>query len=364
MTAVRIQYLNRLILLATAPFLGIAVWMVWTSWLTTAGAAADPGLSSGVDIEAASAASTEAAAAVSDGLDKAEALAAQTTKTIEKSAQIYRLANADMNIMVRRAANYATRPLRIYDRRITRKIGIPSKQVQSNKLTAQLFYVKAQNFTGYAMKVKLKSDNAMRMVLGYDKVGKAETTLSAARRYKAVAGVNAGGYADDGGKRYPLSTTVLGGRYIGGFQPSYKDLFFVGMNKDMKLIGGKYKSRDQLDKQEPKFGASFVPVLMKDGRRQPIPPKWQKTPYRAPRTVIANYRDDQLLFIVTDGYNENGRSGATLKEMQMLLERFGVKDAYNLDGGGSSSLIFNGRVVNKPSDGRLRGLATHFLFFK
>nr|WP_317890348.1 phosphodiester glycosidase family protein [Paenibacillus polymyxa] len=47
-----------------------------------------------------------------------------------------------------------------------------------------------------------------------------------------------------------------------------------------------------------------------------------------------------------------------------MLSRLGAQDAYNLDGGGSSSLIFNGRVVNHPSDGRLRALATYFLFFK
>src|SRR5690606_14235209 len=97
---------------------------------------------------------------------------------------------------------------------------------------------------------------------------------------------------------------------------------------------------------------------------QPIPDKWRKQPHRAPRTVIGNYKDDQLLVLVTDGYDERGGSGATLEELQILLQRLGVQDAYNLDGGGSSSLIFNGRIVNNPSDGKLRSLATHFLFFK
>ncbi|MCU6339915.1 phosphodiester glycosidase family protein, partial [Enterobacter quasiroggenkampii] len=81
-------------------------------------------------------------------------------------------------------------------------------------------------------------------------------------------------------------------------------------------------------------------------------------------TVIGNYKDDQLLILVVDGYNEGGSSGATLEELQRKLANLGVRDAYNLDGGGSSTLVFNGRVVNAPSDGEMRSLPTHFLFFK
>jgi exopolysaccharide biosynthesis protein len=112
------------------------------------------------------------------------------------------------------------------------------------------------------------------------------------------------------------------------------------------------------------FGATFVPVLIKNSVKVPIPDKWKVSPRRAPRTVMGKYKDDQLLIFVADGYNENGSSGATLEEVQNKLYNMGVIDAYNLDGGGSTSLIFNGRVVNKPSDGRLRPVPTNFLFFK
>lgn len=70
------------------------------------------------------------------------------------------------------------------------------------------------------------------------------------------------------------------------------------------------------------------------------------------------------MIIVVDGYNEGGSSGATLEELQGRLYKLGVIDAYNLDGGGSSSLILNNRVVNNPSDGSLRPVPTHFLFYK
>ncbi len=256
------------------------------------------------------------------------------------------------------------RPEIIYNRRITAKLGAPFERVESDRIRIELYRVNPGVYQGYAMKVKLKDPAAMQMSLGRDQMGGSETTMQAVKRHGAVAGINAGGFADNGGKRYPLSTTVMNGKYLTGFESSFKDLFFVGLDPSGKLIGGKFSSQTQLDSLKPKFGATFVPVLLKNGQPMPIPDKWQVSPKRAPRTVIGNYKDDQLLVIVVDGYNENGSSGATLQELQSKMHGLGVQDAYNLDGGGSSSLIVNGRVVNHPSDGSLRPVPTHFLFYK
>ncbi|NBD24289.1 phosphodiester glycosidase family protein [Paenibacillus glycinis] len=353
-----VKQINRFCLLACAPFIGLAIWLMAANLSITLPESAFPQL-------ALTQANVPAdAAKLTAGLDRAKQTATVTAKSLKKSIALYTATNKSMRAIATIAAAQSDRPYLIYDRRITRKIGAPAKQINSDKVRAQLFAIHAQHFNGYALKVKLKSEGAMKMVLGQDKYGGAETTLAAAQRYHAIAGVNAGGFADDGGKRYPLSTTMMNGSYLNGFDPSFKDLFFVGLSDDMKLIGGKYASKAQLDSEQPRFGASFVPVLLQNGNPQPIPAKWQTSPLRAPRTVIANYKDDQLLFLVIDGRNENGSSGATLAEVQLLLERYGAIDGYNLDGGGSSSLVFDGRVVNHPSDGRLRPVPTHFLFFK
>nr|WP_082084172.1 phosphodiester glycosidase family protein [Paenibacillus beijingensis] len=354
-----VQQVNRFFLLALAPFIGMMLWLLAADMSITI-----PQLHTPKPNTAAVGPSAQTTGEAVKGLQQAAKTAAATANTINRQTRLYEQTNRSMSAIARTAAVQAVRPEFIYNRRITAKLGAPARSIQSDKLTAQLYVVRAQNFSGYALKVRLKSDKAMKLALGKDKFGGAETTLAAASRYGAVAGVNAGGFADGRGGRYPLSTTVLDGRYVGGFEPTYADLFFVGLNDDRKLIGGQYSSKSELDRENPQFGVSFVPVLLKNGRMTPIPEKWQTSPYRAPRTVMANYKDDQLLFLVVDGRNENGSSGATLAEMQILASRLGAVDAYNLDGGGSSSLIFDGRVVNHPSDGRLRPLATNFLFFK
>ncbi|OBZ10914.1 MULTISPECIES: phosphodiester glycosidase family protein [Bacillales] len=354
-----VKALNRTALLACAPFLGIMIWLLLSDIVIQLPTDAFP--KPVTELTRPPETNIEPA---STGLDLAQQTASQTRESIQKQIKLYTQTNADMAKISSMAASQAMRPLIIYDRNITSKLGKAAGTIESDKLRAQLFYIKAENFTAYALKVKLKSKDAMTMTLGGDELGKAETTLAAVNRHQAAAGINAGGFADGRGKRYPLSTTIVDGDYATGFEAPHADLFFVGLNDKNELIGGKFATKQHLDAQKPKFGASFVPVLLRGGAPQPIPAKWQTSPKRAPRTVIANYKDDQLLFLVADGYNESGSSGATLGEMQLLLQRYGAVDGYNLDGGGSSSLIFNGRVINKPSDGQLRKLPTHFLFFK
>ncbi|MEK3883939.1 phosphodiester glycosidase family protein [Paenibacillus sp. PL2-23] len=356
---VTIQTLNRTALLALAPFAGILIWLFSSTIAIELSQEAVPKLT-----EAGGASSAQVWTETAAGLDQANVTAVQTGEAIKKQLDLYQKTNSEMNGIAKTAAAQASRPLAIYDAKITARLGKPAATIQSSKLRAQLFYLKHDNFRSYAVKIQLKADGAMQMVMGGDQLGDAQTTLQAVTKHQAAVGVNAGGYADGGGKRYPLSTTMVEGEYVSGFQASFNDLFFVGLSENNKLIGGKFASREQLDAKKPQFGASFVPILLRSGVPQPIPLKWQTSPKRAPRTVIGNYRDDQLLIFVTDGYNEYGSSGATLAELQTLLKKYGVIDAYNLDGGGSSTLVFNGKLINKPSDGSMRKLPTHFLFFK
>lgn len=352
----KIKGINRFFLLLTGPFLGLLIAMLISG----------PGLDwqGEYDSLAPNSAFTTMTNQIASSLDHAMLNAEATAASIQESTELYHKTTATMSSILDTAKSTASRPETIYNRRITSKLGAPFETVQSDNIRMELYRINPGTYTGYALKIKLKTPDAMKMTLGKDKWGGSETTLQAAKRYGAIAGINAGGFADSKGSRYPLSTTVLNGKYLNGFEASFKDLFFVGMNSKGKLIGGKFNSQSDLDKLKPVFGASFVPILLQDGVRTSIPLKWQVSPLRAPRTVIGNYKDDQLIVLVIDGYDEKGGSGATLAELQNKLFHMGVQDAYNLDGGGSSSLVFNGKVVNSPSDGELRPVPTHFLFFK
>lgn len=343
-------------MLAIAPFIGMLLGM----WLLTK----PPQLALNFEEFVSTKSVTEQSSVIKKELDVAADAAKQTISSIEETAKLYQQTTTAVNTILKTAKTQAARPEHIYNRRITSKLGAPIETVNSDRIRIELYKINPGTYNGYAMKVKLKDPSAMTMSLGTGKPGSAETTMRAVARHGAVAGINAGGFADGNGGRHPLGTTLINGEYVSGFHPSFKDLAFVGMSKSGKLIGGKFYSKQELEKLDPAFGATFVPVLLQNGRKTEIPEKWRTAPARAPRTVIGNYKDDQLLILITEGYDENGRSGATLKEIQNKLLNLGVINAYNLDGGGSTSLVLNGRVINKPSDGSLRPLPTHFLFFK
>lgn len=67
-----------------------------------------------------------------------------------------------------------------------------------------------------------------------------------------------------------------------------------------------------------------------------------------PRTAIAWYGDLHYAFIVADG-RTNESKGLSLYELAQFAKSLGVKQAYNLDGGGSSTMYFNGKIVNNPT---------------
>lgn len=72
---------------------------------------------------------------------------------------------------------------------------------------------------------------------------------------------------------------------------------------------------------------------------------------RAPRTAVGVTEDGKLLLVVADGRNPAVSSGLTLEELAELMRSLGARDAMNLDGGGSSTLVLRGLVLNEPSDG-------------
>lgn len=70
---------------------------------------------------------------------------------------------------------------------------------------------------------------------------------------------------------------------------------------------------------------------------------------RHPRTAVAKLKDGKFLMVTVDGRSEES-AGIDLYDLAKLLLEFGVTDAMNLDGGGSTTMFLDGKVVNKPSD--------------
>ncbi len=95
--------------------------------------------------------------------------------------------------------------------------------------------------------------------------------------------------------------------------------------------------------------------LVEEGR----PAAWldrETSDPRHPRTAVG-LTEHELLVLVADGRQPGYSMGLTVHEEAKLLIDLGARTAVNLDGGGSSTLWFQGQVLNRPSDGQERPLA-------
>lgn len=97
-----------------------------------------------------------------------------------------------------------------------------------------------------------------------------------------------------------------------------------------------------------------VPQLIRNGS---IEINWEReksskafVETKHPRTAVAKLRDGKFLMIAVDGRQPNHSVGMDLNELADLLLELGAVDAMNLDGGGSTTMFLDGKVVNKPSD--------------
>jgi exopolysaccharide biosynthesis protein len=79
---------------------------------------------------------------------------------------------------------------------------------------------------------------------------------------------------------------------------------------------------------------------------------------RGPRTAVGQRADGGIVLLTTDGRQPGLSVGMTNFELAQTLVRFGVVRGMALDGGGSSTLAFDGTVLNSPSDGRERAVST------
>jgi len=96
-----------------------------------------------------------------------------------------------------------------------------------------------------------------------------------------------------------------------------------------------------------------VPQLIKNGK---IDITWEQeqasksfVETRHPRTAVAKLKDGKFLMLTADGRSE-ASAGVDLYDLAKYMLDFGAVDAMNLDGGGSTTMFLDGKVVNKPSD--------------
>ena len=116
-----------------------------------------------------------------------------------------------------------------------------------------------------------------------------------------------------------------------------------------KIIYEDEISADQLVKDEVVNLLAFGPSLVENGEIVvDTNSEVGQSMASNPRTAIGIIDENHYIIVVSDGRTSESQ-GLSLYELAEVMKSYGVKTAYNLDGGGSSTLYFNGQVINKPT---------------
>lgn len=243
-----------------------------------------------------------------------------------------------------------------------------------NKITK--YDIKTNRFNGKMLIVP----NSKKIVIGFNeespsKVGK--TTSEIAKENNAICAINAGGFTDDvSGKsaevvlnpdsgyetRKPCGILIHNGEFVYNDDKGRKNekIDIVGFSKRGKLIVGKY-TLEELKNINIKEAVSFGPALIVDGN--PVNILGDGGWGVAPRTAIGQRRDGSVLFLVIDGRGFKSM-GATIKDVQDIMKKYGAVNASNLDGGTVSTMYYKDKVINKPCADKEKVVASTFMVLK
>ena len=183
---------------------------------------------------------------------------------------------------------------------------------------------------------------------------------------KAVVAVNGGGFYDpqwmgNGGE--PTGSLVSNGKIVWtSDRPTSGGV--VGFDYNGKLILSKDNMASALTKYKLKDALEFGPFLIVNGKPSFI--KGNGGWGTAPRTAIGQRQDGITLFLVIDGRSLESL-GADMVDLTEIMTKYKVYNAVNMDGGSSTTLIVDNKLMNKPTaKGRsnMRAIADCWLVLK
>lgn len=160
-----------------------------------------------------------------------------------------------------------------------------------------------------------------------------------------IAGINAGGFYDPNGKgngAFPDGLTMHDGKLVHN-NVGDKAVNIVGFNDQGDLVLGKMTAK-QLEEKNMREAVTFEPNLIVDGKQMISGDGGWGI---APRTGIGQMADGTVIFVVIDGRQPTWSIGATLRDLMNVFADYDAVNAVNLDGGSSSELVYDGKVMNK-----------------
>lgn len=200
--------------------------------------------------------------------------------------------------------------------------------------------------TVYVADVQISSSDLLKTAFADNTYGRnvTDTTSSIAESVGAVLAINGDFYGTQQAG-YVIRNGIL---YRNTAKKAAEDLVIYADGK-FEIIQESEVTAEDLMMSGAQNVLSFGPALIEDGELAvSVNDEVGRAKASNPRTAIAVIDELHYLFVVSDGRTEDSE-GLSLYELAVFLQSKGVQTAYNLDGGGSSTMVFNGQIVNNPT---------------
>lgn len=233
------------------------------------------------------------------------------------------------------------------------KVVITDKSYEDENIKITIETIRKYNSNIYVADIQVSDASYLKTALANNTYGRniTETTSDMAEDNNAIFAINGDYYGfRDGG--YVLRNGVA---YRETVRNGDNDALVIDNDGNLSVVSEGEVSLDSLSESSVWQILSFGPGLVVDGE---IVVNSSSEVGQAkssnPRTAIGQISELHYIVIVSDGRTSDSE-GLSLLQLAQEFEEQGCTVAYNLDGGGSSTMYFNGEVINNPTSGRSIG---------
>ena len=237
---------------------------------------------------------------------------------------------------------------------------------EDDSMTVSIEQKQKDGMTYFVCDIKLTSVEQFRTAFAGDdfKSGIYEAVSDIASRYQPVLAINA-----DFCRYHRNGVIIRNGEVLRRQNITKHHLLIVDQNGDLSAqtdrTGKQGLVANKLEQANTWQTFEFGPVLVQNGEAVTLPNSFYVNchdGYYEPRTAIGQLGPLHYIVIVVDGRREGYSTGASIPQLQQLFLDEGAEFAFNLDGGGSTTLYFRGEVINMPSGGKERSVSDIIMF--
>jgi hypothetical protein len=218
-------------------------------------------------------------------------------------------------------------------------------QYSDSKTSITLKQYREYDSNIYVADVTVSDASDLKTALANNTYGRniTDTTSDMAANNNAVLAIN-GDYYGARQSGYVIRNSKLYRDTSGN-----RDALVIQKNGEFKFVSESETSASELLQDGALQAFSFGPVLLNNGEIS-VGENDEVGMAMAsnPRTAIGYLGNNHYVFVVSDGRTSES-AGLSLYELASFMKELGVKDAYNLDGGGSSTMVFKGEIINNPT---------------